>query len=106
MLLLGGAFAVGVAFAVGAVSMPGSEDSPIFTGESVAESMTTLHREQLKGGATMDQLECVQDGNELHWKCIGDVRQGEQLYRFSTDVTCDAATGRCISEPTGASPVG
>jgi hypothetical protein len=84
----------------------GGSDEPTFTRESVEESMTTLHRDQLEGGATMDPLECVQDGDEFHWKCLADVRQGEQLYRFSTDVTCDEATGRCISEPTGASPVG
>ena len=90
--------------AVVGVSGCGGTSEPQFTRERVEESMTQVHREQLKRGATMDQLECIMDGDEFHWRCFGPVRDSGQLYTLTTEVTCDAETGRCLSEPQSLDP--
>lgn len=93
-------FGVIVAFAVGAISLPG-DDEPAFTREVVEERMGTLIREQMEqNGATIDDLECIEDGDNLHWKCLTTAYEGaSKRFRLTVNITCDASTGKCLSEP-------
>ncbi len=94
-----------LASAVTALTGCGGSD-PQFTADNVSSSMTEQIRSTFKSGTTMDPLECVKDGDQYHWKCIASVRQGSKLYQFSTNITCDGDTGKCLSEPEGTVPVG
>lgn len=68
--------------------------------------MTLMVREQIAPqGATMDPLRCVQDGDELHWRCISTLLDGQQRYRATLAITCDGETGECLSEPATLLPI-
>lgn len=86
--------------AVCALAGCGGSSEQTFTRESVQETMSQAIRDQLPANTTMDPLECVEDGDTRHWKCISYALQGnEQRFTLTVAITCDAETGQCISEP-------
>jgi hypothetical protein len=91
-----------ILFAVIATCLVGCGGGSTFAREDVEAIVSQIHREQLDEGWTMDNAECVQDGDETHWKCLAYVRDAENvLWRLSTDVTCDLDSEECLSEPSG-----
>lgn len=80
-----------------------SSDSADVTRESVELAMTAALRADLPEGTSLARLECIEDGDRYHWRCITlktdatDVR-----LRISLSVTCDRETGRCLAEPQAA----
>lgn len=84
---------------VALVALSGCGDSdPSFTRENVQAKMTDGIRQGLPADTTMDPLECVMDGDDLHWRCLADGLQGEEHFRLIVQITCDAQTDSCISE--------
>jgi hypothetical protein len=76
-----------------------------FTRESVEDTMTDAIDHQVREqGATIDRLSCVKDGDQYHWRCISEARQGQQAYTLTVAITCDGDTGQCISEPATLAP--
>lgn len=104
MLALGGV-ALAAAVFVAVLLLRGEDEPETFTRASVEETMTGAIRDQLPAETTMDQLECVEDGDELHWRCLTTALQGGQRYRLSVAITCDRETGRCLSEPATLAPL-
>lgn len=83
----------------------GGDDEELFTRENVQATMTEGIREQLPEGATIDQLECVQDGDQLHWRCLTYALRGDQRYQVTVQVTCDERSEQCLTEPARISPL-
>lgn len=44
-------------------------------------------------------LQCVEDGDSLHYRCLGHFRLLGNRYTMTVSITCDDSNGRCISEP-------
>jgi hypothetical protein len=83
----------------------GGAESTI-TREDVETTISDGIRDQLPAGTTIDQLECVEDGDELHWRCITTALQGDdQRFRLTVAVVCDEETRQCLSEPASFSRV-
>lgn len=83
----------------------GGSDEDLFTRENVQTMMTAGIREQLPEGATIDPLECVQDGDQFRWRCITEAVRGEQRYSVTVQVTCDEESEQCLTEPARISPI-
>ena len=78
-----------------------------FTREYIETTTSDAIRDNVaRQGGTMDQFTCVEDGDNEHWICIADVRLDDQLYKLTTQVTCDPESRDCISEGRDLSPAG
>lgn len=83
----------------------GSGDS--FSRDYIETTVSDAIRDNVvREGGTMDQFSCVEDGDNEHWVCIADVRLDDQLYKLTTQVTCDPESRDCISEGRNLSPSG
>jgi hypothetical protein len=82
-----------------AVAGCGGGDGYDFSAQGVSDAMTGPIEQKLPAGAFMDPLECVQDGDELHWRCLSQVSVPDVAGRqpLVISVVCDRETGRCIS---------
>jgi hypothetical protein len=88
-----------------AVAGCGGSESPQFTREIVETTMTDAIDDQMRQqGATIDRLTCVMDGDQYHWRCLSEARQGQQAYTLTVSIVCDGDTGQCISEPATLAP--
>lgn len=77
----------------------GGSKSDAFTETTVADTMTEAIRDTLPEGTTMDPLECVEDGDALHYRCLSTTRSGDRTQPLVVSVTCSMETMRCISAP-------
>lgn len=79
----------------------GGDDGHSFTPEGVSEAITPLVRDNLHEqdrDASISALECVTDGDDLHYRCLANVTWGDGTeQRFTAAVVCERETGRCIS---------
>lgn len=99
-------FTLLLASAVMVLAGCGGDSDSLVNRESVETTMSDVIRANVvKQGGTMDQLECVEDGDNLHWHCITTARLDGQAYTLTVRITCDGETGRCISEPASFAPV-
>lgn len=88
---------VSAAVAAVLVSGCGGQAEPTFTPDRVSSMMTEPIREQLPTGTRMDPLECVRDGDDLHFTCVTTIASAEGAEQVSVSVVCDETEGRCVS---------
>lgn len=81
-----------------ALALVGCGEDAGLTSDVVAGKITTSIRNDLPAGATMEPLECVQDGDSEHYRCVANtVNQGEEG-QLVVSVTCDAKQDSCLYE--------
>lgn len=92
-----------VAFVMAVSAGCGGGSGQAFTAEMVSAAMTGPVEDTLPAGGWIEPLQCVQDGDDLHWRCATKASipnvAGKQPVVLT--IVCERETGRCISAPAG-----